>query len=263
MPFNTHPQAYYTEIARKYKLEGIFYLDFWPVAPSSVVLNDPALLEQVTVSKPLRTHPLGKNVMGPVVGDTVIIVVNGPLWKRLHNAMAPAFSWNHIRGLTGMMIDEIALFQKTLEKRAEDGKAFSMEKESAKLIFDIIARSVFNFRLHAQTTGSQDLDNLHEMIRLAEGQLNNPAVVYNPVKRIKVWWQRRRVLQSLNPSMIAKIKERLRLLRTQGTVPSRKDPASLLDLILREHVQADQGDVKKEKADYEIPKKELNLILAK
>ena len=263
LPHNTHPQAYYTEIARRYSLEGLFYLDLWPFVPCCLVLTDPSLLEYVSTKHPLPQHPLGDQVMAPVVGKGVIITANGPLWKKLRAIMTPAFSWKHIRDMTPIMVEECILFRDALEKRAGTGRPFSMMDLGARLIFDIIARAVFNFPLHAQTTGCQYLDDLQEMIHLAEGQLNDPAVAFNPVTLIKVWWRRRTIINSLNPSMMAKVRERLQLLRTRGIVPSRTDPTSILDLMLGEHVLADQAEQKKDKPDYNIPDKDMQLILTK
>src|SRR2546423_8428543 len=101
MPPNMHPQMYLTAIAQKYNLKGVFYVDLWPVAPSQVVLIEPDLMNQVTVTKPLPQHPMANEFLSPVVGENVIAAVNGPAWKKVHNAMAPAFSMTNVRNLTG------------------------------------------------------------------------------------------------------------------------------------------------------------------
>ncbi|KAF4991515.1 hypothetical protein FDECE_14021 [Fusarium decemcellulare] len=235
VPPNCHPQVYYTEIARRYKLDGIFYLDLWPVGPGSAVIADPDLLDQITVRKPLSQHPMADEFLSSMLGPGSIGGANGALWKRLHNAMNPAFSWTHIRNLTGLMVDECMQFRRNLDKLAETGEVFSMEQLAAKLIFDVIAQIVFNMPLHAQTTGSQDLDDLRELIVLVEGQADI-TIAYNPVEQISRWWRRRKVLGRLHPSMINKIHERFELLISEKIVPSRKDPTSILDLMLREHV---------------------------
>jgi len=47
----------------------------------------------------------------------------------------------------------------------------------------------------------------------------------------------------LHPVIEGKVRERLRLLRREGIVPSGKDPESILDLTLREKVKVDgQGE---------------------
>jgi cytochrome P450 len=232
-PPNTHPQAYYTAIARKYNLKGIFYIDLWPIAPSSVVLSDPELLDQVTVVHPLRISKFADDFLAPMIGHNVIAAVNGPIWKKLHNSMAPAFSWSHIKNLTGVMVEETMHFRNALDGLAKTGEVFSMEETSMKLIFDVITRIVFSFSLNAQTEGSSYLDDLREMIHLAENQLS-----FNPFVHLMTFFKKRKVLGRLHPSILTKIRERFALLRSENVVPSRKDPASILDLMLREDLGA-------------------------
>ncbi|UKZ78659.1 hypothetical protein TrVFT333_006405 [Trichoderma virens FT-333] len=217
IPQNSHPQAYYTEIARKYNLEGIFYLDLWPIADSSVVLTDPTLMEEVTVRNPLKQHTMSEAFLSPIIGPNVIATVNGPVWKRLHNAMAPAFSWSHIRTLTAVMVDECSLYRAALTKYARSGEVFSVEELSARLIFDVIGRVVFNFRLHAQTADSPYLNDLRELVDLAHGQ-TDLAASYNPITRVAKWWKKRKVLGRLHPLILGKIQDRLDLLLNEDAI---------------------------------------------
>lgn len=262
-PPGTHPQFFYTEIARQYSLQGLWYLDLWPFAPGCVVFNDPDLHEEVTVENPLPVHRIADSVIAPIVGKGAIVTNNGALWKKLHRMMAPAFSWKHVRNMTCIIVEECELFDKTLEKRAGTGAPFSMLDLTSKLIFDIMARTVFNARVHAQTTGSQYLTDLHEMIHLAEGRLTDPMVAYNPVKRLKVWWKKRQISKTLDASFKDLVNQRLNLLREQQVAPSRRDPSSILDLMLREHVMASVGEGEAEVATYRLPKEDMELILAK
>lgn len=245
MPPNCHPQAYYTEIARRYNLKGIMYIDLWPIGPASVILSDPGLLEEVTTVKPLyNMHPMADEFMSPIVGKGLIATSNGPIWKGLHKAMTPAFSWGHIRSLTDLIVDECTVFQTNLNKLAATGAVFSMEDLSAKLIFDVITRVVFGFALGAQTTDSQQLRDLHELVDLAEGQANI-AIKYNPAEQMRRWWRKRQLFARLHPFLVSQIKERFNLLIREEMVPSRKNPYSMLDLMLRDHVQTEGGGAKK------------------
>jgi cytochrome P450 len=258
-PPNTHPQAYYTTIAHKYNLKGMFYLDLWPIAPSAVVLNDPGLSEEVTVIHPLRQHKAVDEFLAPMVGHNVIAAVNGPVWKKLHNAMTPAFSWSHIRNLTGVMVEEGMHFRNTLDGLVKSGEVFSMEATAMKLIFDVITRIVFNFSLNAQTegsSGSSTLNDLREMIHLAESQLS-----FNPFVHLVTFFKKRSVLGRVHPPILQKIGERLALLRSGNVVPSRKDPESILDLMLRDHVE-DNLD-KKGSAIVDLPPEYTELLLTK
>ena len=232
IPPHCHPQAYLTRIAKKYDLKGLFYLDLWPVADSMVCLTTPELMNQVTVAKPLPMHKASNDFMAPVVGDNVIAAVNGPVWKKLAHSMSPAFSFSHIRSLTDLFVDETMLFRDALDKLAQTNQVFSMEEIAAKLIFDVIARIVFNFPLHAQTKGSKYLDDFHKMIHLVEAQLS-----MNPLVKIRAFLNRQWIMRHTDASIRAQIQERFDLLRREKIVPSRREPLSILDLMLREQVK--------------------------
>jgi cytochrome P450 len=256
-PPNAHPQIYLTAIARKYDLKGIFYVDLWPVADPQVVITDAALMDQTVVTRSLNQHPMANDFLEPIVGRDVIATANGAVWKKAHRAMAPAFSWSHIRSLTSVMIDECLHFRNTLDRLAATGEVFSMEKESAKVIFDIITRVVFNFSLNSQTSDSAILDDLHSMIKLAEAQLS-----FNPFTKLVAFFKRQIVLKRINFLVKSKIYERLNLLRREKIIPSRKDPFSILDLMLREQVEVDtQAGSDKIKAT--LPHDDLEQLITK
>lgn len=257
LPPNCHPQLYMTILAQKYNLKGIFYLDLWPIADSQVVLTEPELMDKVTLTPSLPMHRASDAFLSPIVGHDVIATSNGEVWKKTHLAMQPAFSWTSIRNQHGVMIEEVQRFRSKLDQLAATGEVFSMEKIAAKLIFDVIARIVFNFSLHAQTQGCQELEDLHEMIALSEAQLS-----FNPLVKIKAWWRKRTVLPRLDRSMLGKIKERLSLLRREKIVPSRKDPFSILDLMLREQVEEDSKMGREARSVDEIAPKYKDLLLA-
>jgi cytochrome P450 len=260
-PPNCHPQIYYTAIARKYNLPGIFYIDLWPVGPPSAIVTDPDLLEQITVTKVLQMHQMAEDFMSPIVGSGVVATANGPVWKSLHRAMSPAFSWSHIRSLTDLIVDECAIFRTNLDKRVKTGELFSLEDLSAKLIFDVIARVVFNFPLNAQTTNSQHLQDLHELVALVEGQADI-TVAYNPVEQFRRWRRRSALSKRLDPFIIGKIQERFDLLVKEQIVPSRKNPTSILDLMLRDHLQAVDGKAQASKTPT-LSKDDMALLLTK
>ncbi|KAI6758815.1 hypothetical protein HG530_011055 [Fusarium avenaceum] len=233
MPFNCHPQLYYTEITHRYNIQGIFYLDLWPIGPGTVVITDPKLIELAPVPKPLPVHPQTDKFLSLIVGKGCIAALSGGLWKKMHNAMSPAFSPTHVRNLTGVMIDETVAFISQLERLSATGEIFSMEEALSKVLFDIVARVVFNVPLHAQTTGSQVHADLRALVNLAR-QETDIRVAYNPVIQISRRWRRRQVFKRLESSLLDRIYNRLELLLSQGAVPSRQNPTSILDLILRD-----------------------------
>lgn len=241
-PPNMHPQAYITTIAQKYGLKGIFYLDLWPVAESQVVVTDVELMDQVHVKRAFPQHKISDDYMAPIIGRNNIATANGRVWKFLHNAIAPALAPSHVKNLLSVMTEEIMTFRETLDRLADTGEVFSMEDISGKLIFDIIARVIFHFPLHAQTQGSPYLTDLREMVRLTEAQFS-----FNPLAKIKTLFQKRSILKRLHSSISSQIMARYRLLKEDKIVPSKKDPYSVLDLMLREHVQQGGPELKEEK----------------
>lgn len=258
LPPNMHPQQMYTEIAKKHGLEGMFYMDLWPFAEGSLILHDPELMDQIQVIKPLPQHRLANDLLKPMVGDNVIAAANGAVWKRLHSAMLPAFSWSHIRHLTGMMVDECMIFRDILDRKAATGEVFSFEETSARLVFDVISRIVFAFPLHAQTTSGQELLDIRELIKLAEGQLDIFTRL-NPFNMVRVWWRKRQVVSRLDPKLLSHVYERFNLLINEEMVPSRRNPYSILDLMLREHVE--QNPEKGRTRNAKISKADEELLL--
>lgn len=254
LPPNCHPQHYYTWIAQKYDLHGIWYLDLWPFMYGQAMFTTPELMDQIHVTRAFKQHSMSADFMEPIIGRDVIATVNGPVWKQLHSAMLPAFSWSHIRNLTSVVVEECMQFRKTLDRFCESGETFSMEEASMKLIFDVIARVIFNFPLHAQTQGSAYLDDLQAMVKLQEAQLS-----MNPIVKLQAAWKKRTILARLHPAIAAQIKERWRLLRKEQIVPSRKDPYSILDLMLRDQLLT--GDQSKRVDTDEIAPDYLALLI--
>lgn len=255
-PPHNHPQNYITAIAQKYDMKGLWYLDLWPIADPQVILTEPELMDAVQVTRVYNQHRIAQDTLAGIIGDDVVATVNGPVWKKLHNAMAPALLPSHVRTLTGVMADETLIFRERLRTLAKSGTVFSLEHELSKLLYDIIGRIVFNLPLHAQTKGSSYHKDLMEIMKLVNEQLS-----MNPLVKLKVMWQKAAVRKRVDVSVTAKVKERFAALRSENIVPSRKDPLSILDLMLRETVlQAGTG--KGTKA-VELPEKELELLVTK
>lgn len=237
------------------ELKGIFYLDLWPVADPQVILIEPDLMDQVQVKRAYNQHPMSEEMLGNIVGPNVVATANGPVWKKLHHAMAPSFLQSHVRTLTGLMVDETMQFRSRLTSLADGGAAFSFEKECSKLIFDIVAQIVFNFSLHAQTQGSSYLDDLKETIELFTQSLG-----LNPLVKLKVRWKKGAITKRLDAAIRAQIEDRWATLKQEKVVPTRKNFLSILDLMLRETLSKDgQGDMKSTK----LPKEELDLLVTK
>lgn len=258
LPPNCHPQVFMTEMARRYDLQGVWYLDLWPLSYPQVVLTEPELMDDVQVAQALSQHPLSETVLGSLVGKGSVATANGEPWKAAHKAIAPAFSNSHIRSLTGVMAEELTTFRGTLQKLAASGEVFSMEAELSKAVFDIIGRTVLNMPLNAQTTGSRYFDHVAELVEIA-----GESTSMNPLVHLRNYFRLLPLTKRLNGSLLEKIQERLTLFRTQKMVPSRKDPLSIMDLMLRETVIQDEVNAGEKKALDYISEDQLRPIQTK
>ncbi|KAI1374792.1 cytochrome P450 [Hypoxylon crocopeplum] len=211
-------------------------------------------MDSVQVTRVYNQHRMAQEMMQNIIGDDVVATVNGPVWKKLHNAMAPALLPSHVKTLTDLMANETMIFRETLRGFANSRGVFSMEHELSKLVFDIVGRVVFNFPLHAQSQGSSYHEDLKEIIKLVNEQLS-----MNPIIKLKVALKKRSIRKRVDASVAAKIRERLAALRSENIVPSRQNPLSILDLMLRQTVLRD-GAHKGAKAT-ELPEEELELLV--
>ncbi|KAF5236504.1 hypothetical protein FAUST_6489 [Fusarium austroamericanum] len=236
MPPNSMPQLYYTEIAHRYNLEDIFYLDLWPIGPSLVIITDPILIEQDHIPRPMVPHPFTNKFMAPIAGVDIIPTKSGTEWKKLRNDMSPAFSRAHTHNMVGVMVNESKLLRGKLDEFLATGQVFSMEELLNKTIFGIVSRHLLNDESYAQKAGRQDLADMRELIDLAREE-SDPRIAYNPLVQIPRRMKRYIVRRKLDASLLSVIYKRLETLVSGGIVPSKQNPTSVLDLILREHVE--------------------------
>ncbi|OCL03213.1 cytochrome P450, partial [Glonium stellatum] len=232
-PPNCHPQVWYTTLAQKYKLPGIFYLDLWPLGPAQLIITDPDLADQVTVLRSYPKHIENEIYLTPLVDKRNIAASNGPTWKLLHSMLSPAFAPSNIKNLVGVMADETMMFCETLSRYAETNEVFSMEQTAAKLIFDIVGKAVFSFPLNAQTTGSACLKDLQEILKY--GVLARESKI--PLTKFRAESRRKAAMKRADAYIESKIRERYEYLKSENISVAKKNALSILDLILRDRLQ--------------------------
>lgn len=247
-PANTHLQNYLTEIAHQYDLKGIWYMDLWPLTYCQVIITDPDLMDEMIM---MNQHQMFDDKLSPLIGSNVVATANGAVWKKLHNSMAPAFALSHVRTQVGLLTDQTLLLRDTFKKLAKSGSVISLEHELSKLTFDIVGRIIFNFPLYAQTTGSPYLEDLQMISKLVVESMS-----VNPLVKLQLALKKNAIRKRVDTSIAAKIKERLIALRDQNVVPSRKEPYSVLDLMLRDKIIESQKS-----AGNEFSQEEMTLLV--
>jgi cytochrome P450 len=231
LPPNTHPQYFYTAISQKYNLPKLFYIDLWPVGPAQLVLVDPDVVAQANT---FPKHALVEEFSRPILGKDSIAAVNGPKWKLIHSFFAPAFASTHVKNLVPVTADYTMLFHDRLSRLAETGETFSMEEVAAALLFDIIGKAVFNFPLNAQTSGSQCLMGIRDILRYMILERT-----WNPLRKLVMFVKKKAAVRRVDRYIEAQIIDRYNVLRNENLVPSKKNPLSILDLVLRQRLEED------------------------
>lgn len=150
--------------------------------------------------------------------------------------MNPSFASGHVKNLSTLIVEECMTFRETLRRLAKEGKPFDMEVKGAELVFDVIARIIYAFPLEAQRKGSQTLSDLREVVHLVEAGLS-----MNPLDKIKAWLKKDKLTKRLDAAVRTVIHERFDALKHDKIVPSRKNPYSTLDLMLREQLMLGDG----------------------
>ena len=153
-PPKAHYQVTVTTMKEKYNLPGVFYLDFWPLGPSQLVVTDPDVALHMTAVKNHPKHPDEAYFIDPVAGRGNIVSANGPVWKHLHQMIAPAFAISRVRGMVAMIAEDVMDFNAILNDLATSGDTFSIEQRAGNLAFTVITKAIFGFTLNSQHTTS-------------------------------------------------------------------------------------------------------------
>lgn len=203
-PPQTHFQAYFTEIAKRYDLPDVWYVDLWPLGPSFMVLATPELAMQVSVVKVYHIHRWIENFLGVLFGPKVIAGVNGTTWKHLHHMLAPSFTPTAVKGQVDCIVEHVAIYHDKLRALAATGEEFSMQDLTSKVIFDVVSSVIFGFSLLAQKRGSQFLEDFKTIFNLGPLYVDTK----NPFKKLLLWWKMRASRERSEKLIHEKLKER-------------------------------------------------------
>ncbi|KAH7124143.1 cytochrome P450 [Dendryphion nanum] len=235
-PGTVHPQYAVTTMCHMFDLPGAFYLDLWPLGPEFLVIVDPDIALHTTV---IKNHPKHGDIpmhVDPIVGKDNIVSINGPKWKYLHNMLAPAFAVSRIRGMVGMIGDEVMQFRATLKKFAESGEIFHMEHTASCLTFDVIGTAVFGpgSSLGAQINGSSpSLQNFMDIMTYNAVQRDSK----NPWTKFTARQKRLTATSELNATLSTLIRQRYNELERDNVDVSQKRKLTIMDLVLRDRLE--------------------------
>ncbi|KAL9109700.1 MAG: hypothetical protein Q9227_005738 [Pyrenula ochraceoflavens] len=141
-----------TMLHRKHELGSFYVLDMYPATPwPTVVINDPTVADQVTVSSSWPKHPIARDVLGSLTGPQSIFFAEGETFKYIRSIFASGFTASHLMTLVPALVDDVTVFNEILACLSETGEMFQMVKIAASLTMDIIGRVVLDHSFNAQT----------------------------------------------------------------------------------------------------------------
>ncbi|RAL10034.1 cytochrome P450 [Aspergillus homomorphus CBS 101889] len=195
-PPNTAISTYYTEIAHKYDLKGIFYLDLWPFGPSQMILVDPDAAELVTTIDNYPLHDEVARYLTPLLGEDAIGAADGEKWKMLHQILVPAFRPSNIKAAAPIIAEQVSkLLSPALTAHAQTGEVFSMEKYAAQLVFGISSMVILGDNV-SKEEATHLLKSLNHIVDYATTLTLTTAV--NPLTKANKWWKKRAATQQMD-----------------------------------------------------------------
>lgn len=119
---------------------------------SILLINDPDIAKEI-LTDPLEIYPKNDLMVGalePLVGDS-IFVSSGATWRRQRSMIDPAFSHMRINKAFHSMRAAVDDYELVLDRRAEAGTTFSLDRAMSELTADLICRTIFSTSLQSQT----------------------------------------------------------------------------------------------------------------
>lgn len=138
LPRNTVMHVVVRRMAAQFP-SGVFYLNLWPFNDPVMVVANPFVASQVEAAfldKPANTCA----TLEIINGGPSLQTMHGSTWKKWRALLNPGFAAGYMIGLAPAIADEVAVFCKLLQERANQGEMFPLEEYTLRLTFDVIAR---------------------------------------------------------------------------------------------------------------------------
>jgi cytochrome P450 len=146
---------------------------------SILIVNQPDQVRRV-LSDPEGIFPksdLMVDALAPLIGDS-IFVSSGETWQRQRRMIDPAFTMMRVNRAFPAMQEGADACEETLERRAADGAAFSLDLTMSHLTADIICRTVFSTGL--ETGAAHDVFDAFTVFEHSVAQVEIRRLIMDP-----------------------------------------------------------------------------------
>jgi cytochrome P450 len=230
--------------AMKRRYGDVFSLKLLPEGRWLVIFHKPEVIKEIFAADPEVFHAgKGNAILGPVMGEHSLLLVDGAKHKRARKLLMPAFNGHALRGyqdvVTGLAKTEVATWQPGVEFR-------SLERMNA-LTLEVILQVVFGVtdehRLAELRPLVNNTVNIHPMIFLGWG--------FPKLQRYGPWRRTMENQAELDKVMYAEIAERRR-------APDLAERTDVLSRLLQVHDEDGGGGL----TDDELRDQLVTLLLA-
>lgn len=223
-------QAAWSQMKYDFKLPDVFYLDMWPFGPEFIMCTGPEATAIATTTNSFPQAELVTEYFASIsIGGSFIEATNGPLWKELHQMIAPGLTPTATKTYTALILDEAEQLHNRMCGLAVASKVADMAAELGRYPFSIIWRVFFGEKFQRP--------ELHDLTRrLADISPARPAL--NPVTNYMRKRERAAIVQRLELEIDKTARARFEQLKALKTLPTRTTATCILDRMLLGHVQA-------------------------
>lgn len=255
-PDYTHPQYFYTEIAKRYSMPDIWYMDLWPLGPAQMVVTGADAAAAVIATRgSFPIHNVVGNFLAMLFGPNVIAGTNGPLWKALHHITGPSFASPAIKSSLGQIGRHTMVYREHLKEWSLGTEPVSMADGTAKLVFDVISDFVLGLASNTQESESPLLMHLETLIDYGWMKIRS----WNPITQFKAKLGMRYNRIQMDKIIEAELKRRFKVFVSEKQRPLPIRAQSVLDRLLLHHIET----MDKRDQDMELEADFLQLALAK
>ncbi|KAK0653141.1 cytochrome P450 [Cercophora newfieldiana] len=220
--------AAWTQMKFDHKLPGVYYLDMWPFGPEFVICTGADAMAFPTTTQVFEQAKVVTDYFARDIGGTFIEATNGPLWKELHQMIAPGLTPSATKTYHDAILDEAKKLHDNVRQFALSGKVSDMTHEIGRYPFSIIWRVMFG-----EKTPSPELYDITK--RFAD---LSPAVPeLNPIAKFLRTRERASIVKRLDAEMDRVTRARFAEMKAMQTLPTRTTATCILDRMLLGHVQ--------------------------
>ncbi|KAK0716227.1 cytochrome P450 [Lasiosphaeris hirsuta] len=223
-------QAAWTQMKYDFKLPEVYYLDMWPFAPDFIMCTGPDAAALVTQTNAFPQGEVVADFFGRSIGRTFIEATNGPLWKELHQMLAPGLTPSATKTYHDLILDEARRLYDRVHRLAASEQVVDMGVELGRYPFSVVWRVLFGEKV--ERAELYDMTKRLSDISQAVQRTMNPIALYREKR------ERAAIVKRLEAEIGKVTRARFsELKKARKTLPTRTTATCLLDRMLLDRVR--------------------------